>query len=68
MTTTDFDSRLLCEAKLVTKISNLDLGEIVEWASGTIIPRRDETRFYLPNLRLNIALKTVTLERKKCAK
>lgn len=53
------EAAILAEAKIVTKNSKLRMKDILEWSSGKVEPQTGEVVFFLPELRVYIAIKKV---------
>ena len=49
-------SEILAEAREVTGKKKLRQKDIVQWTSGTVKPRKGETPFWLPMLKVEIAV------------
>lgn len=50
------EAEILREARVVTKKKTLRQKDIMEWTTGTIEPRSDESIFRLPEMGVNIAV------------
>ena len=52
----ELEAAVLAEAKIVTGNSKLRMKDIMEWSTGKIKPRVDEELFFLPELKVYIAI------------
>jgi hypothetical protein len=55
------ESAVLNELRRVSGKHTLKLKEIMAWSTGEIERLADETHFFLPELKVNCAVKTVSL-------
>ena len=51
------EAEILLEAKKVTGKKKLRQKDIVEWSSGDVTVEEGEKHYFLPELRINIAVK-----------
>jgi len=51
------ESAILAEAKIVTGNKKLRMKDIMEWSTGKVKPRQGEAVYYLPTMKVNIAIK-----------
>lgn len=54
----ELEAAVLAEAKIVTGNSKLRMKDIMEWSTGEVKPQAGEELFFLPELKVNIAVKT----------
>ena len=52
----ELEAAVLAEAKIVTGKSKLRMKDIMEWSTGKIKPQVGEERFFLPELKVYIAI------------
>ena len=53
----ELESAILAEARIVTGNKKLRMKDIMEWSTGKIVPQPGEKRFFLPKLKVHIAIK-----------
>lgn len=52
----ELEAAVLAEARIVTGNRKLRMKDIMEWSTGKIMPRPNEERFFLPKLKVYIAI------------
>ena len=57
MSMATLERAILAEAKIITDNKKLRMKDIMEWSTGDIKPQQDEKLFYLPDMKINIAVK-----------
>ena len=57
MTLRDLEREILIEARKVTDNARLKMKDIMEWCTSEIVAQSGEKLYYLPELRVNIAIK-----------
>jgi len=55
------EASVLAEARMITERPRLRMKDIAEWSTGKVKAEDGETRFFLPLLRINVAVKTEAL-------
>ena len=54
----EVEAAILRELRVVAKESKLRQKDIMEWSTGEIKAREDEKLYFLPDLKINVAVKT----------
>lgn len=57
MSMKSLEAEILAELKLVAKNNKLRQKDIVEWSTGDVKIEEGETHYFLPDLKINVAVK-----------
>ena len=55
----EIEAAILRELKIVAGNNKLRQKDIMEWSTGEIVAHESETLYFLPDLRINVAIKIV---------
>jgi hypothetical protein len=61
----ELEKAILSELILVSRNNKIKLKDIMEWSTGEINAQEGETLYYLPELKVNCAVKIVKKDGKK---
>jgi hypothetical protein len=67
MSMRSLESAVLGELREVSGRRSLRMKDVMEWSTGKVKVNSDETAFYLPGLKVNCAVKTEALGKKRTA-
>lgn len=56
MSMATLEREILAQAKLLLNNPELKMKDILEWSTGTVVPRKDEIKFRLPQIPCNVCV------------